>query len=333
MRGRIAGVIDHHAISERFKTAGPCFMDVRPWGSACSIVAHMYVRLGRALPVPVARVLLLCGVLSDTINLTSPTTTDADRLMATLLVFLGNVDHPNRLAADMFKAKTRWFVNLGAYEMVRGDQKAFSAGSATFGWATVEVTAADVVLESAADILLELRALKEEKGYGYVFLSVVDVLKKQTWLLLCGAGEHALAARAFGGATSAACSPEKFGELHARLNLSPAHTKMDLGARVSRKLEFVPPVMDVLASGWSPEESVQRTSMAEEALFAFVVKRGGGSFVAGDDCCKLERQYSLKGMTAAAAAVQHNGHGRVDDEKDRGAGGGVFDPFFLALEA
>ena len=46
MRARIRGVIDHHALSEAFATAGPLFMDVRPWGSACSIVCHMYIRLG-----------------------------------------------------------------------------------------------------------------------------------------------------------------------------------------------------------------------------------------------------------------------------------------------
>ena len=65
----------------------------------------------------------------------------------------------------MFKAKTQWFVNLGAYEMVRGDQKMFSAGGKSFGWATVEVTAVDVVLQSAGELLLELRVLKKDKGY------------------------------------------------------------------------------------------------------------------------------------------------------------------------
>ena len=298
MRNRIKGVIDHHAVSDKFKSSGPCFVDIRPWGSACSIVTSMYVRLGKPMPVPVAKV-LLCGILSDTINLTSPTTTDADRLMATLLVFLAGVEHPNQLASAMFKAKTRWFVDLGAYEMVRGDQKTFSAGEAKFGWATVEVTAADVVLETAAEILLELRVLKEEKGYNYVFLSVVDIIQKPTWLLLCGAGELALAREAFGGETSAACPPDSLTELHKELNLYAADTKMDLGTKVSRKLEFVPPVVETLSSGWTPPAEIRRKSLAEEAPFAFVDQK--------DACCKLQRRFSRAGDLEAAAAVKH-GH-------------------------
>jgi len=94
MLGRIMGCIDHHAVSKGFATAAPVFMDIRPWGSACSIVTHQFVRLGKKIPINVARI-LLCGILSDTVNLTSPTTTNADRLLCTLLTFLGVVDHPN----------------------------------------------------------------------------------------------------------------------------------------------------------------------------------------------------------------------------------------------
>lgn len=31
MRNRIKGVIDHHALSEKFATAKPIFIDIRPW--------------------------------------------------------------------------------------------------------------------------------------------------------------------------------------------------------------------------------------------------------------------------------------------------------------
>ena len=50
MKAKIKGVIDHHALSDAFSTAGPIFMDLRPWGSACSIVTHMCV----SLPSPCA---------------------------------------------------------------------------------------------------------------------------------------------------------------------------------------------------------------------------------------------------------------------------------------
>lgn len=284
MRSRICGVIDHHALSANFETAGPCFIDIRPWGSACSIVAHYYVRLGKPMPTEVAKV-LLCGILSDTINLTSPTVTDADKLMATMLCFLGKVNHPNVLAQDMFRAKTKWFVSLGAYEMIRGDQKSFKAGGLTFGWATIEVTSVDEVMKSAGDLLLELRVLKKDKDYDFVFLSVVDITKMNTWLLLCGHKEVALAREAFKiDTTTAACSADQFSELHASIKLKIDDTLMDIGNLTSRKTQFVPPVMDVLSQGWKPTEAVTKAAEGEEAP---CVKEDSAPCV--NQCCSFDR--------------------------------------------
>lgn len=52
LRRRIKGVIDHHAVAENFKTAGPCFVDIRPWGSACSIGAPCMICLRPSVPSP-----------------------------------------------------------------------------------------------------------------------------------------------------------------------------------------------------------------------------------------------------------------------------------------
>ena len=105
---RIVGLIDHHAIAESYSTKGPTFMDVRPWGSMASIVAHSYIRDGRTLEVPYARI-LLCAILSDTLALRSPTTTPADRLIVSLLSVMGDVEEPLELAKRMFRAKTNWY--------------------------------------------------------------------------------------------------------------------------------------------------------------------------------------------------------------------------------
>ena len=74
---------------------------------------------------------------------------------------------------------------------------------------------------------------------------------------------------------------------------------MDLGTKVSRKLEFVPPVVETLSSGWTPPAEIRRKSLAEEAPFAFVDQK--------DACCKLQRRFSRAGDLEAAAAVKH-GH-------------------------
>ena len=64
----------------------------------------------------------------------------------------------------------------------------------------------------------------------------MDIIRKQTWLLLCGGMELALAKAAFGGPTSAACGEEQFSTLHASINLTREDTMMDIGSRVSYEL-------------------------------------------------------------------------------------------------
>jgi manganese-dependent inorganic pyrophosphatase len=253
---RIVGLIDHHAIAESYSTKGPTFMDVRPWGSMASIVAHSYIRDGRTLERPYARI-LLCAILSDTLALRSPTTTQADRLLASLLSVMGGVDEPQELAKRMFRAKTNWIVNLGPTEMVRGDQKDFNSGVWKLGISVLEVTTIEPVLEQAENILTEMRMFKHEKGWQYdddynrtvnvrsdrldfFFVFVVDVVAQKGYLLVCGDRELELAQIAFpDGELSTACeSIQPPGK-----TLTPEQTLLSVGSRVSRKKEYAPPLL------------------------------------------------------------------------------------------
>jgi len=78
---KIVGIIDHHALQSKIvTTATPIFIDIRPWGSACTIVASMFIDHGKAISQKTAG-LLLSGILSDTLNLQSPTTTEVCYLL------------------------------------------------------------------------------------------------------------------------------------------------------------------------------------------------------------------------------------------------------------
>lgn len=250
---RIVGLIDHHAFAESFFTNGPLFVDVRPWGSMSSIVAHMYLRNNVKMDKAVAR-LLMCAILSDTLNLQSVTTTDADRFAVALLAKRGGVKDPDEVARLMFRAKTKWIVNMGSYAMVRGDQKDFSCDGWKFGISVLEVTTMEPVLQVADELILELRALKVEKGNGkleneldFAFLFIVDVLKGCSVLLVCGGREYSLASKAFPGCPT--------GKAHPNLpapgrTITADQTLMDVGPLVSRKAQFVPAFLQVLGSSF-----------------------------------------------------------------------------------
>jgi len=277
MLGRIRGCIDHHALSKGFSTVVPAFLDVRPWGSACSIVAHQFVRLGRRIPTEVARI-LLCGILSDTVNLTSPTTTNADRLLCTLLTHLGGVDHPNQLAIELFKAKTAYFSKLSAFAIVRADQKDFNfENNIRIGWATVEVNDPKSVMAKSDKLLIELRILKKEKKLDFAFLTIVDLVKMQSDLLCCGWREVELAKEAFGGPTRAPvplekldnfvslCMKDEYGSI-INHDFKLEEACMSIGNRTSRKKQFIPPVRKLLNSGWKPSEDKVNSVKLEKML-------------------------------------------------------------------
>ena len=59
-------------------TDKPIYIDIRPWGSMSSIIAHNFFTM-QIKPSPSTAGMLLCAILSDTLNLMGPTTTDWDR--------------------------------------------------------------------------------------------------------------------------------------------------------------------------------------------------------------------------------------------------------------
>lgn len=66
----------HHALqSKTIVTDKPIYIDIRPWGSMSTIIAHTFLTHSRRPPIKVAG-MLLCAILSDTLNLQGPTTTE-----------------------------------------------------------------------------------------------------------------------------------------------------------------------------------------------------------------------------------------------------------------
>jgi len=103
---QVCGIIDHHSLKTKTVcTAGPIYIDVRPWGSACTIVAFDFFRM-REIPSKQVAGMLLSGILSDTLNLKGPTTTEPDRVMVAALAQVAEVEDINKLARMQFKAKS-----------------------------------------------------------------------------------------------------------------------------------------------------------------------------------------------------------------------------------
>lgn len=104
---RIVGVIDHHALQNAtIITDRPIVMDIRPWGSSATIVSHTYI-MCKKRPRKCIAGLLLCAILSDTLNLMGPTTTEWDKMMVAILAEIAGVMDIEALATSQFKAKSK----------------------------------------------------------------------------------------------------------------------------------------------------------------------------------------------------------------------------------
>ena len=86
----ICEIIDHHRMGAE-KTNTPIYIYSKPIGSTCSIV-YGHFRMFGIEPDPTTALLMLSGLLSDTMLLRSPTTTPEDRMYATELSRLAGVD-------------------------------------------------------------------------------------------------------------------------------------------------------------------------------------------------------------------------------------------------
>ena len=204
------GVIDHHALqNSTIVTDMPIYIDIRPWGSMSTIIAHTFLTMNRR-PKKATAVMMLCAILSDTLNLQGPTTTDWDRMMVAILVELAEVEDVQLLASQQFKAKSVELAGLSTEMLVNGDQKVFTYKTDSFegsvGFAVIETTDDDVIMSRAAELLVSIAADKEKKGLSVLFLAVVNIVSLRSNLLLCGPDEHSLAQAAFANGKFFVCS-------------------------------------------------------------------------------------------------------------------------------
>ena len=251
---RVVGVIDHHALqSETIITEMPIYLDIRPWGSMSTIVAHTYFSMGRRPSKPIAG-MLLCAILSDTLNLLGPTTTEWDKMIVALLAEIAEIDDINFLASQQFKAKSKELATLSAHQLVCGDQKAFSLTGADrgykIGFAVVETTDDEVIMVRKSELLPELRIVKAERKLDLIFLAIVNIVDMRSHLFLAGEAERSLAFAAFEGP------------------ISEDGSIMDMGNRVSRKKEFVPPLTSATKNWAMPAPgSVETVAMDTTELY------------------------------------------------------------------
>ncbi len=178
----ILEIIDHHRIGA-LTTAQPILFRNEPVGSTSTIVADCFFRQGVEMPKSVAG-LLLAGLVSDTLNLTSPTTTERDAQVLAKLEELSGVDAA-RFTEKLFSSGSV-LTSLPAAQAVVADCKEFREQGRRFSVAQIEELGFDQFWKRKDDVLAALERYRARKGYFFSALLVTDVVSNSSLLLVTG---------------------------------------------------------------------------------------------------------------------------------------------------
>mgnify|MGYP000073679640 CR=1 FL=1 len=183
-------VLDHHRLGNP-PTKLPIPFTVEPVGSTSTLVTERIVGAGLTAPASIAG-LLLAGLLSDTLILRSPTTTERDRRAAEKLAGWA-LAGDQRLPFDSLQAYGEAILAAGAdltvrsvESIVNGDLKIYEGGDLKFGVAQVEVANLIELNPRLAEISAGLEALCQGRGLGLGVLMVTDVVRGASRLVLAG---------------------------------------------------------------------------------------------------------------------------------------------------
>lgn len=178
----VVEIVDHHRVGD-IETPGPILFLNVPVGSTATIVAMRYEQLGVEVPLPMAGV-LLGALLTDTVILKSPTTTDTDRrLCASLAARLG-VD-PLEFGMEVFRSRSAGTA-FSAESVVRTDVKEYRAGDVVAAIAQFESVDLGDIMRHADEVRAEMERLRDSRGYDLVMLMATDIVREGSEMFAVG---------------------------------------------------------------------------------------------------------------------------------------------------
>ncbi|GEO68359.1 manganese-dependent inorganic pyrophosphatase [Levilactobacillus acidifarinae] len=215
----IDAVVDHHKIGN-FETAAPLYYRAEPVGCCSTILVEMFNEAKIEIPAKLAG-LMLSAIISDTLLLKSPTTTDVDREAVRELAEIADIDVQSYGIA-MLKAGT----NLAAksdQELIDADAKSFDMAGKSIRIDQINTVDLKDVLDRQAGLEKAMAAENADKGYDLFIALATNVLTSDSELIVVGDDEtRAAVEKAF--------------------NVKLAQNRASLPGVVSRKKQVVPPL-------------------------------------------------------------------------------------------
>ncbi len=179
----IIEILDHHRLGG-FSSDTPILFWNNPVGSTSSIVAMCYAQHGISIPRPIAG-LLMAGLISDTLNLTSPTATPADAEILSRLAKIAETD-PSELAEKIFSVGSP-LLTMSPEQAINADCKPYQETGHRFTVAQIEELTFAHFPEKRDALLTALETARARDGLLFSALLVTDINDQTSLLLVRGA--------------------------------------------------------------------------------------------------------------------------------------------------
>lgn len=178
----IVEILDHHRLGG-FTSSTPVLFWNNPVGSTSTIVTLCYHQNQIPIPAKIAGV-LLAGLTSDTLNLTSPTTTPTDRMVRDQLAKTAGVD-PDSFAKELFSVGSP-LLTLTAEQAIAADSKPYTELGHRFIVAQIEELTFAHFPDRRDSLLSALERQQSQGDFLFSALLVTDITTQSSLLLVVG---------------------------------------------------------------------------------------------------------------------------------------------------
>lgn len=216
----IVEIIDHHNLGA-IGTNIPINFRSMPVGCTATMIYHMYLENKISVPKNIAG-LLVSAILSDTLLLTSPTTTELDKEAASKLAKIANIDI-QKYGYDMLKASSS-IKGMSVTDQIYNDYKSYTVGNGQIGIGQLITMDFD---EISKDIQTYVDKLNEmtQMDYSLVALFITDIIKNGSYIIYNSKAEDII--------------KDSF-------NLKEVYEGVFVKGMVSRKKQMLPAILDIM---------------------------------------------------------------------------------------
>lgn len=188
----ILEVVDHHKISG-FSTSEPLYYTAMPVGCTATIIYGMYKNKNIEIDSKIAG-LMASAIISDTLLLKSPTTTDLDKKVLEELGKIAKID-VKEYGLEMLKAGTD-LSDFSADELINIDSKPFSTNGVNYQVAQVNTASIEEVLKDKEKIENAMNNFISKNSQDLFVLLITDILENNSQILVAGSRKD-IAEKAF----------------------------------------------------------------------------------------------------------------------------------------